>query len=110
MNTAVPGFASVALDVSELLPEANWPAQIEMHAGRHVVRPRYEVIRQGRTRIAHPNVERTDLKPDPNIPDLGPLLGRGYLLPVPVLPRGRFRTLVQPNPMATTQATLPVRL
>ncbi len=110
MSTAVPGFASVALDVSELLPGAHWPAQIEMHAGRHVVRPRYEVIREGRTRIAHPNVERTDLAPDPNIPTLGPLLGRGFLLPVPVLPRGRFRTLIQPTPMATTQTTLPIRL
>ena len=107
---AVPGFASVALDVSELLPGLHWPAQIEMRAGRHVVRPRYEVIREGRTRIAHPNVERTDLAPDPNIPTLGTLLGRGFLLPVPVLPRGRFRTLIQPNPMATTQTTLPVRL
>jgi hypothetical protein len=74
------------------------------------VRPRYEVIRGGRTRIAHPNVERTDLAPDPGIPTLSPLLGRGYLLPLPVLPRGRFRTLIQPNPMATTQTTLPLRL
>ena len=61
-------FATVALDVAELLPELRWPAQIELRAGRHVVRPRYEVVREGRTRIAHANVERADLAPDPNIP------------------------------------------
>ncbi len=103
-------FASLALDVADLLPGVRWPAQIEMRCGRHVVRPRYEVVRDGRTRIAHANVERADLRPDPMIPRLPGELGRGYLLPVPVLPRLRFRTLIQPTPMATTQATLPVRL
>jgi hypothetical protein len=103
-------FASEALDVAELLPGLRWPAQIELRCGRHVVRPRYEVVRDGRTRIAHANVERADLRPDPIIPRLPAELGRGYLLPVPVLPRVRFRTLIQPTPMATTQATLPVRL
>ncbi len=109
-SQAVPGFATVALDVAELLPGVVWPAQIEVRAGRHVVRPRYEVVREGRTRIAHVNVERADLVPDPNIPALPAPLGRGYLLPLPVLPRARFRTLIQPTPMATTQDTLPLRL
>ena len=107
---AVAGFASVALDVAALLPDARWPAQIELRAGRHVVRPRYEVLRAGRTRIAHANVERADLQPDPAIAVLPSQLGRGWLLPVPVLPRGRFRTLIQPTPMAQSQHTLPVRL
>jgi hypothetical protein len=61
-------------------------------------------------RIAHVNVERADLQPDPGIPELPPQLGRGYLLPFPVLPRDRFRTIVQPNPMAETQRSLPLRL
>jgi len=107
---AIAPYATEALDVSELLPGLRWPAQIEFRAGRHVVRPRYEVVREGRTRIAHANVERADLRPDPGIPGLPPQLGRGYLLPVPVLPRGRFRTLIQPTPMATGQTTLPIRL
>src|SRR5581483_8742873 len=107
---AVPPFATVALDVAELLPDVHWPAQIEMRAGRHVVRPRYEVVRGARTHIAHVNVERADLRPDPGIASLSPLLGRGYLLPFPVLPRARFRTVVLPTPMATTQRTLPLRL
>ena len=107
---AVAGFASVALDVAELLPGVAWPAQIEMRAGRHVVRPRYEVVRDGRTRIAHVNVERADLATDPSLPALPAPLGRGYLLPLPVLARRRWRTLIQPTPMATTQADLPLRL
>ena len=93
-----------------LLPGLHWPAQIELRAGRHVVRPRYEVMRDGRTRIAHVNVERADLRPTPASPRCRDLLGRGYLLPFPVLPRERFRTIVQPTPMAETQATLPIRL
>jgi hypothetical protein len=96
--------------MGELLPGIAWPAQIEMRAGRHMVRPRYEVVRAGRTRIAHPNVERADLRPDPAILDLPASLGRGFLLPLPVLPRKRFRTLIQPTPMATTQDALPLRL
>jgi len=110
LDRAIAPYASEAVDVSALLPGLRWPAQIEFRAGRHVVRPRYEVIREGRTRIAHANVERSDLRPDPGIPGLPPQLGRGYLLPVPVLPRARYRTLIQPTPMATGQTTLPVRL
>jgi hypothetical protein len=110
LDRPIGPFATVALDVADLLPDVRWPAQIELHAGRHVVRPRYEVTRAARVRIAHVNVERADLRPDPAIPSLSPELGRGYLLPFPILPRGRFRTIVQPNPMAETQADLPVRL
>jgi hypothetical protein len=110
LRDPVGPFATVALDVATLLPDLRWPAQIELRAGRHVVRPRYEVTRAGRTRIAHVNVERADLKPDPNIPTLPGDLGRGYLLPFPILPRDRYRTIVQPTPMAETQIGLPLRL
>ena len=103
-------FESVPVDVSSLLPDLAWPAQIELRAGRHVVRPRYEIVRNGRTRIAHMNVERADLQPDPNIPTLPASLGRGYLLPFPILPPTRFRTEIQPNPMAHSQTSLPLRL
>jgi hypothetical protein len=107
---AIAPYASEALDVASLLPGVRWPAQIELRSGRHIVRPRYEVVRDGRTRIAHANVERADLRSDPGIATLPAALGRGYLLPLPVLPRARFRTLIQPTPMAERQATLPVRL
>ena len=107
---ALAGFESVPIDVSTVLPNLYWPAQIELRAGRHVVRPRYEILRHGRTRIAHMNVERADLRPDTNIPDLPASLGRGFLLPFPILPPGRFRTEVQPNPMAEWLDSLPLRL
>jgi len=103
-------FATLALDVASLLPDPRWPAQIEVRTGRHMVRPRYEVVRAGRVRIAHVNVERADLRPDPAIPALPPEMGRGFLLPFPVLDRARFRTIVQPTPMAESQADLPLRL
>jgi hypothetical protein len=110
LNRAVGPFATVALDVADLLPDVRWPAQIELRAGRHVVRPRYEVTRAARVRIAHVNVERADLRPEPAIASLPAELGRGFVLPFPVLPRERFRSIVQPTPMAESQATLPVRL
>jgi hypothetical protein len=106
----VAPFASVAVDVGELLPGVHWPAQIEIRTGRHVVRPRYEVHRGAHRLMAHVNVERADLRPDPGIRSLSNLLGRGYILPFPVLPSGEFRSIVQPNPMAETQASLPIRL
>lgn len=113
MQRAVPAFGSHALDVAELLPGAAWPQQIEIRAGKHFVRPRYEVIdtgaaHKGRRRIAHPNVEREDLKPDPKIADLSNLMGKGYLLPAPVLPMTAWRSTALPTPMATCQSELPV--
>jgi hypothetical protein len=109
LDKEIPPFGSYALDAAQLLPDLRWPAQIEIHAGKHFVRPRYEVVtRSGRRRISHPNVQRSDLKPDPGIPEIGSLLGKGYLLPAPVLPIDRFRTILLPTPMSTAQETLPV--
>ena len=109
LDQPVAPFASHALDVATLLPDARWPQQIEVRAGKHFVRPRYEIATaQGRSRIAHVNVERGDLEPDPRIAEIGNLLGKGYILPAPVLPPEYFRTSVLPTPMATSQATLPV--
>lgn len=105
----VPAYGSAALDVADLLPKLRWPDQVEISAGRHFVRPRYEVLGPGQhLRIAHPNVQRTDLRPDPKIRDLSNLLGKGYLLPAPVLPVDRFRSIALPTPMARCQADMPV--
>jgi hypothetical protein len=101
-------FATRAIDVAELLPGLAWPAQIELHAGKHMVRPRYEIIEHNRRRIAHVNVERADLVPDPDLPRMAPLLGKGYLLPAPVLPLAEWRTEVLPTPMAARQSELPI--
>ena len=106
----VGAYASVAVDVAGQLPGVRWPAQVELRCGRHMVRPRYEVLRGGRCRIAHMNVERPDLVSDPGIRTLPASLGRGYILPFPVLDPTRFRSIVQPAPMAERQATLPLRV
>jgi hypothetical protein len=112
LDREVAPFGTFPLDVASLLPDARWPQQIEVRAGKHFVRPRYEILWQDagrrRSRLAHMNVERVDLEPDPGIRDLGNLMGKGYLLPAPVLPPTRFRTIALPTPMATTQRALPV--
>jgi hypothetical protein len=110
IDVTIPAFASYRLDVADFLPGLHWPAQIELRAGRHIVRPRYEVTRGERTRIAHINVERADLRDDPGIRILDPALGRGFLLPFPVLARETYKTIVQPTPMAHGEANMPLRL
>jgi hypothetical protein len=110
VNVEIAPFATHALNVGARLPTLAWPAQIELFTGRHVVRPRYEITRENRTRIAHVNVERADLNADPGIQTLAPELGRGYLLPFPILPRTRFRSFVLPTPMAHSETNTPLRL
>jgi hypothetical protein len=105
---AIGPFASRAVDVAELLPGLAWPRQIEVRAGKHVVRPRYEVIAGDRRRVAHVNVERADLQPDPQLPGLANALGKGYLLPAPILPRDEWESLLLPTPMAVSQSELPI--
>lgn len=106
---AIPPFATVEVDTRRLLPGLSWPRQIEVEGGRHMVRPRYEVVRDGLRHVAHVNVERSDLKPEPALASL-PALGKGFILPFPVLPSGTWRTTVLPTPMARSQADLPLRL
>jgi len=101
-------FATRIVDVAALLPDLAWPAQVELHAGKHVVRPRYEIVQGGRRRLAHVNVERGDLTPNPELPQLAERLGKGYLLPAPILPRGEWRSSLLPTPMAVTQTELPI--
>jgi hypothetical protein len=110
INEDIPPFATCPIDVADFFPKLRWPAQLEFRAGRHVVRPRYEATRDGRTRIAHVNVERADLRPDPGIQNLNPALGRGFLLPFPILDRAVYRTIVQPTPMAESETNMPLRL
>lgn len=111
LQEEIPAFGTFPLDVASLLPQARWPQQFEVQAGKHFVRPRYEIwnARTGRSRIAHANVERVDLKPDPRLAELSDLLGKGFLLLGPVLPTDRYRTWLLPTPMATTQTHLPIQ-
>ncbi len=111
VRKSIAPFATYRLQTSDLLPDAHWPQQMEIRAGKHIVRPRYEVVRgDGRRNIAHPNVEREDLKLDEQLPQLSALLGKGFLLPAPILPPDRYTSIVLPTPMSTAQQRLPVKL
>jgi hypothetical protein len=104
-------YATVPVRVRDVLPDAAWPQQIEISAGKHFVRPRYEITTaSGDRRIAHPNVERVDLKPDPGIAELGNLMGKGYILPAPILPADIWTSIALPTPMSSCQIELPVAL
>ncbi len=83
LDREIPAFGSYALDAADLLPDARWPEQIEVNAGKHFVRPRYEIeTRDGgeldRRRTAHVNVERVDLEPNSKIAEIGNLMGKGF--------------------------------
>ncbi len=114
IDRVVPPFGTYLLDVADLLPDASWPQQIEIQAGKHVVRPRYEVTYTGggvkRRRIAHVNVERDDLAHDKRIAEIGSLMGKSYVLPAPILPPSQFKSFALPTPMATCQRRLPLAL
>ncbi len=110
LKKAIPPFGTYRLNVAELLPAARWPQQIEIQAGKHFVRPRYEIFsKNGHSRISHPNVERSDLKSDKRLGDLGDLLGKLHIVPAPVLPLARFTTWSLPTPMSTAQSHLPLK-
>ena len=110
LEEPIAAFATRAVSMREVLPSLSWPDQIEIHAGKHIVRPRYEVTaKNGRSRIAHPNVERTDLEADRELPTLASVAGKGYILPAALLPLDRYTTELLPTPMSTAQHGLPVK-
>ena len=109
LQEEIPPFGSRALDVSALLPEAKWPQQLEIRAGKWFVRPRYEVVSEdGRRRINHPNVERDDLKHDEDIRRVSPLVGRGFILPAPILPIKAYMSECLPTPMSRQLTNMPL--
>jgi hypothetical protein len=110
LKVEVAPFASLRLNVADLLPDARWPQQLEVNAGKYIVRPRYEVKRaNGRVRMAHVNVERSDLKTDPQLAKLGPLMGKGFILPAPILPLETYASFVLPTPMARDTQHFPLK-
>lgn len=112
LDQEIAPFATVKLNVASLLPEAKWPQQIEVHTGKYLVRPRYEVECKStnRYRIAHVNVQRNDLKQNISVASLKPLFGKNYILPAPILPQATFQSLALATPMATTQTHLPLKV
>ena len=105
LDATIGPFATRSDRCRALLPGVAWPAQIELRAGRHVVRPRYEVVAAARTRIAHVNVERADLKPDPDIRIAADERWAAATCCRSRAAAARFRTIVQPTPMASRKPT-----
>lgn len=111
LDREIPPFGTYALDVATYFPKARWPLQIELHGGHYFVRPRYEVINaKGYRCMAHVNVERNDLKSDSKIKDLGKMLGKGYILPAPLLPTDLYRTSLLPTPMSRELWFMPLQV
>ncbi len=99
-------FATYAWDLGASLP-AEYPAQYEIIANKYFTRPRFEVLQaNGYRYISHANVERTDLVPDNGLENASKYLGKGYILPFPILPTAKYDTVIVPTPMATTQNLL----
>ncbi|MEM7047191.1 MAG: hypothetical protein AAF442_06025 [Pseudomonadota bacterium] len=111
LDSPLDPFATRALDLAELFSDAAFPAQFEVHAGKYVTRPRYEITKaNGRRRIAHTNVEREDLQPDPHLAQASDHIGKGYIMVAPIMPVDRFDTIALPTPMARGQQNMPLAL
>lgn len=108
LEKGIAPFATYAWDLGAALP-ASFPSQYEIIANKYFTRPRFEVLQANGCRyISHVNVERTDLVPDSNLPNVAKYLGKGYILPFPVMPFSEYDTLIVPTPMSTTQNLLPL--
>jgi hypothetical protein len=60
--------------------------------------------------IAHINVERNELKPDPKIKTLGEIIGKGYILPAPLFPTDLYQTSLLPTPMSRELQFMPLQV
>lgn len=100
----IPPYGTVAIDPAARFPNVAWPGQFEIRADKYCCRPRYEIAYGGdRRSVAHVNVERTDLKAAPDLPEATRILGKGFILPAPLLPIDGWSTTLLPTPMATWQ-------
>ncbi len=113
VGAEIPAYGTAALDLAGGFPDAAWPAQFEIRADKYCCRPRYEITYGEVLRsTAHVNVERTDLKAAADLPEATRFIGKGFILPAPVLPTAEWSTVLLPTPMASWQdgVALTVRL
>ncbi len=104
IDRAIPAYGAAAIDVGAVCPDLSWPDQIEIRADKYFCRPRYEITSaSGHRSVAHANVERADLKPAADLPQATRLLGKGFILPAPLLPIDGWSGQILPTPMATWQ-------
>jgi hypothetical protein len=107
----IPPYGTAAIDVGAAFPGFAWPGQFEIRADKYFCRPRYEIhTADGRRSTAHANVERSDLKAAPDLPEATRLLGKGFILTGPLLPVAEWSSIVLPTPMATWQSEIALTL
>lgn len=100
----IPPYGTAAIDVGAAFPDVAWPTQFEIQGDKYFCRPRYEIdLGDSHRSVAHVNVERSDLKPAADLPEVTRLLGKGFILPGPLLPVAEWTTTLLPTPMATWQ-------
>jgi hypothetical protein len=100
----IPPYGTAAVDIGAVFPGVAWPGQFEIRADKYFCRPRYEIAYgNGHRSVAHVNVERSDLKAADDLPAVSRLLGKGFILPGPLLPVADWAATVLPTPMATWQ-------
>jgi hypothetical protein len=101
---AIPPYGTAAIDIGAEFPDLAWPEQFEIRGDKYFCRPRYEIAYgNGLRSLAHVNVERSDLKAAIDLPAVTRLLGKGFILPGPLLPVAQWAGTVLPTPMATWQ-------
>ncbi|MEM6574737.1 MAG: hypothetical protein AAF736_10730, partial [Pseudomonadota bacterium] len=83
------------------LPSRDGATQGTLHSAFQLLRPRYQVVRAGRSHVAHANVVREDLAADPDYWQAGEHLGRGYLLVAPLLPPENYDCQLLITPMSS---------
>ncbi len=107
----IPPYGTFAIDLARHFPDVAWPGQFEIRADKYFCRPRYEIdLADGHRSAAHANVERGDLKAAPDLAEATRLLGKGFILPGPLLPVADWSGIVLPTPMATWQGEAALRL
>ncbi len=107
----IPPYGTAAIDIGAAFPGVAWPSQFEIRGDKYFCRPRYEIAYgSGLRSAAHVNVERSDLKAAADLPEVTRLLGKGFILPAPLLPVADWSMTVLPTPMATWQDDIPLVL
>lgn len=100
----IPPYGTAPIDIGAAFPDIAWPQQFEIRGDKYFCRPRYEIAYgNGHRSVAHVNVERSDLKAAADLPEVTRTLGKGFILPGPLLPIADWSTTLLPTPMATWQ-------
>ena len=112
----IPPYGTAAIDLAQDFPDTVWPSQFEIQADKYFCRPRYEIEMPprngdgGHRSLAHVNVERDDLGPEPDLAEATRITGKGFILCGPLLPVAKWSVLVLPTPMATWQQEIALTL